>query len=84
MTVLRESPWHSEILKEGIDLGIEQGIEQGERKGLLEAIERVLIHRFGKFPGDLQAAIAQLQSSISKHCAIRSSTLHRSMKSGIK
>ena len=30
MTVLRESPWYQEILKEGLQKGEKQGLQQGE------------------------------------------------------
>jgi predicted transposase YdaD len=29
MTVLRESPWYEEILKEGLEKGEQQGLQQG-------------------------------------------------------
>lgn len=44
MTVLRESPWYQEILKEGLGKGLEQGLEQGTRRQLV----RILQHRFGE------------------------------------
>lgn len=69
MAVLRESPWYSEILKEGIDLGIEQGIEQGleqgleqgEKQGRIDVILHVVSHRFGSIPDNLRFSLAQLQ-----------------------
>ena len=47
MTVLRESPWYNEILKEGTDLGIQQGIQQGIEQEVLGSIELGLELKFG-------------------------------------
>jgi predicted transposase YdaD len=43
MTVLRESPWYQEILKEGLQLGRQEGRQKGET----ELIIRLLNRRFG-------------------------------------
>ena len=43
MTVLRESPWYNEILKEGTDLGIQQGIQQGIEQGIRQGIEQEVL-----------------------------------------
>ncbi|MBS9388474.1 MAG: hypothetical protein HEQ33_06035 [Dolichospermum sp. WA123] len=34
MTVLRESPWYEEILKEGLQQGLQQGEQQGLQLGI--------------------------------------------------
>lgn len=51
MAVLRESPWFTEILQEGLAKGLEQGLEQGREEGreegLLTAIELALQIKFG-------------------------------------
>ncbi|GCL36930.1 hypothetical protein SR1949_20360 [Sphaerospermopsis reniformis] len=36
MTVLRESPWYEEILKEGLQQGEKQGLQQGLQQGRLK------------------------------------------------
>ncbi|MGJ0607010.1 Rpn family recombination-promoting nuclease/putative transposase [Cylindrospermopsis raciborskii] len=33
MTVLRESPWYNEILKEGLQKGLQKGLQEGELRG---------------------------------------------------
>jgi predicted transposase YdaD len=55
MTVLRESPWYQEILKEGLQLGRQEGRQEGEA----ELIIRLLTRRFGSL--DL-ATTEQIQS----------------------
>ncbi|MCB0091167.1 MAG: Rpn family recombination-promoting nuclease/putative transposase [Caldilineaceae bacterium] len=61
MTILRESPWYAEILKEGLaegrDLGYKQGIEQGEA----EMIVRLLALRFGECEPELANRIMRLK-----------------------
>ena len=46
MTVLRESPWYQEILREGeqrgLAEGLEQGLEQGQKQGERSLIIRLL------------------------------------------
>ncbi len=76
MTVLRESPWYQEILEEGreqglreglergLEQGVERGLEQGVEQGLEQArrddLQRVLAHRFGALPADIEAALQRL------------------------
>ncbi|WP_258316486.1 DUF4351 domain-containing protein [Cylindrospermopsis raciborskii] len=36
MTVLRESPWYNEILKEGLQEGLQKGLQEGRQEGLQE------------------------------------------------
>jgi len=55
MTVLRESPWYNEILKEGLEQGIEQGIERGKEQMVLN----ILRHRFGELD---DAWVARIQA----------------------
>jgi predicted transposase YdaD len=54
MTVLRESPWYQEILKEGLQLGRQEGRQEGET----ELIIRLLNRRFGH----LDLVVQDLQS----------------------
>ncbi|MDH6106053.1 DUF4351 domain-containing protein [Anabaenopsis tanganyikae CS-531] len=51
MTVLRESPWYQEILKEGLQQGEKQGLQQGLQQGRLE----------GRLEGETQLVLRQLQ-----------------------
>ena len=78
MTMLRESPWYSEIekeglergLRQGLELGIEQGLEQGIEQGIEQGLEqgqtemllRVLGRRFGPLPADFETRIRALHS----------------------
>ncbi|MGF1602315.1 MAG: DUF4351 domain-containing protein [Thermosynechococcaceae cyanobacterium] len=57
MTVLRESPWYTEIVKEGIEQGIEKGIEQGIEKGSRASLLQILKVRFGEVPRALHEQI---------------------------
>jgi len=52
MTVLRESPWYEEILKEGL----EQGLKQGEASLVL----RQLTKRFGELEFSTRSQIQNL------------------------
>ncbi len=47
MTVLRESPWYQEILREGETRGEARGEARGRREELLSNIETSLEVRFG-------------------------------------
>ncbi|MEB3119901.1 MAG: DUF4351 domain-containing protein [Snowella sp.] len=40
MTVLRESPWYQEILKEGLERGEKQGLERGLERGLQQGLQQ--------------------------------------------
>ena len=40
MTVLRESPWYQEILKEGLEQGTELGLQRGLQQGLQQGLQR--------------------------------------------
>ncbi|WP_435184125.1 Rpn family recombination-promoting nuclease/putative transposase [Cylindrospermopsis raciborskii G7] len=40
MTVLRESPWYNEILKEGLQKGLQEGRQEGRQEGLQEGEQR--------------------------------------------
>ena len=70
MAMLRESPWYSEIEKEGLERGLRQGIEQGIEQGLEQGLEqgqaemllRVLDRRFGPLPVGLVTRIHALRS----------------------
>lgn len=56
MTVLRESPWYQEILEEGREEGLERGLEQARR----DYLRRVLKHRFGEVPADIEREFQEL------------------------
>ncbi|MFN7851984.1 MAG: DUF4351 domain-containing protein, partial [Dolichospermum sp.] len=55
MTVLRESPWYNEILK--------QGLQQGEQQGEANLIIRLLSKRFGNLDIAIASQIRQLSIS---------------------
>ena len=55
MTVLRESPWYKEILK--------QGLQQGEQQGEANLIIRLLSKRFGNLDIAVASQIRQLSIS---------------------
>ena len=65
MTVLRESPWYQEILKEGLQQGqqqgIQQGIQQGEQQGEASLVIKLLSKRFGELDQTLVSQIRRLQ-----------------------
>jgi predicted transposase YdaD len=59
MTVLRESPWYNEILKQGL----QQGLQQGEQQGEANLIIRQLSKRFGNLDPAIASQIRQLSIS---------------------
>ncbi len=63
MTVLRESPWYQEILKEGLQKGETQGLQQGLQQGEANLIIRQLSRRFGNINQLLASQIRQLKVS---------------------
>ncbi|WP_219995556.1 DUF4351 domain-containing protein [Cylindrospermopsis raciborskii] len=50
MTVLRESPWYNEILKEGLQKGLQEGELRGEQRGRQEGQRKIILlllnHKF--------------------------------------
>jgi predicted transposase YdaD len=70
MTVLRESPWYNEILKEGLEQGYQKGIQQGMQQGMqqgreqaqVEILLHILRHRFGEISADLALQLRKLSS----------------------
>ena len=56
MTVLRESPWYQEILKEGLERGEKQGLQRGETNLILRQLRR----RFGEIEFSLKQKIQNL------------------------
>ena len=60
MTVLRESPWYQEILKEGLERGEKQGLQQGLQQGETSLILRLLIRRFGEIDFSVRQKIQTL------------------------
>ena len=64
MTMLRESPWYSEIEEEaiarGLEQGLQQGLVQGRRRERYEMLIRLLDYRFGATPLVFQERVQQL------------------------
>jgi predicted transposase YdaD len=63
MTVLRESPWYEEILKEGLEKGEKQGWQQGLQQGEVSLVLRQLTKRFGKLEFSTSSQIQNLSTS---------------------
>ena len=63
MTVLRESPWYQEILKEGLERGEKQGLQQGLQRGETNLILRLLTRRFGEIQLPIKQQIQSLSIS---------------------
>jgi len=67
MTVLRESPWYNEIIKEGAEQGIQQGLRQGIEQGIEQGQKDLLLHilsrRFGALRPELIAYVRTLPAS---------------------
>jgi predicted transposase YdaD len=61
MTVLRESPWYQEILKEGLQQGEQQGLQQGLQQGEASLVIKLLSKRFGELDQTLVSQIRRLQ-----------------------
>lgn len=57
MTILRETPWYQEIVKEGIELGLTRGRRLEAEDRLLQVLE----HRFGQKREDLRARVSHLR-----------------------
>ncbi len=62
MTVLRESPWYNEILKQGLQEGLQQGEQRGKQEGEANLIIRLLSKRFGNLETAIALQIRQLSS----------------------
>jgi predicted transposase YdaD len=64
MTILRESPWYQQILKEGLETGEKQGLQRGLQQGLqqesLKLVWKLIDRRFGTLPSDFSLRINQL------------------------
>jgi len=56
MTILRESPWYSEILEEGI----EEGRAEGREEATLQTLLLILEERFGTVNAETMAHIRRL------------------------
>ena len=75
MTVLRESPWYEEILKEGLqqgeqrglqrglEQGLQQGLQQGEQQGESLLVLRQLTKRFGEIKFSMREKIQKLPTT---------------------
>ncbi|MEH2022606.1 Rpn family recombination-promoting nuclease/putative transposase [Nostoc sp.] len=60
MTVLRESPWYQEILREGQARGEAEGEARGEVRGIISSIETSLEAKFGSDGLELMSQISQI------------------------
>jgi predicted transposase YdaD len=60
MTVLRESPWYQEILREGEQRGVQLGEQRGRREQTLANIQMTLEMKFGNAGLQLMPKIAQI------------------------
>ncbi|MEH2234500.1 MAG: Rpn family recombination-promoting nuclease/putative transposase [Nostoc sp.] len=60
MTVLRESPWYQEILREGQARGQAEGEARGEVRGIISSIETSLEAKFGSDGLELMSQISQI------------------------
>ncbi|MFN6153180.1 MAG: DUF4351 domain-containing protein [Dolichospermum sp.] len=59
MTVLRESPWYEEILKEGLQQGLQQGEQQGLQQGLQQGESVLVLRQLTKRFGEIEFSITQ-------------------------
>ena len=50
MTVLRESPWYNEIVKEGLLKGRQEGRQEGLQEEAANLVIRLLTRRLGELP----------------------------------
>ena len=60
MSILRESPWYQEILKEGLEKGLQQGLQQGLRQEGVNLVLRLIRRRFGTVSSTTQTQIEGL------------------------
>ncbi|WP_306426841.1 hypothetical protein [Nostoc sp. CHAB 5836] len=60
MTVLRESPWYQEILREGQARGQAEGEARGEARGIISSIETTLEAKFGSDGLELMSQVSQI------------------------
>ncbi len=61
MTVLRESPWYQEILREGERQGEQRGEQRGRQEEGRSLILRQLHRRVGELPGELTQRVQALE-----------------------
>ena len=59
MTVLRESPWYEEILKEGLQQGLQQGEQQGLQQGLQQGESVLVLRQLTRSFGEIEFSITQ-------------------------
>lgn len=60
MSVLQESPWYQEILREGEERGEARGKSRGRQEQMLSAIETTLEAKFGSDGLDLMSQISSI------------------------
>ena len=59
MTILKETDWYQEILKEGVKEGRREGVAEG-RRAVEESLLLVLTSRLGEVPADVKSALDRL------------------------
>ncbi|WP_223342317.1 DUF4351 domain-containing protein [Synechocystis sp. PCC 7339] len=60
MTVLRESPWYNEILKEGLERGNELGLQQGRQEGEANVLICLLKRQLGELTASQEQRVKRL------------------------
>ncbi|MDM3855043.1 MAG: DUF4351 domain-containing protein [Aphanizomenon gracile PMC649.10] len=60
MTILRESPWYQQILKEGLETGEKQGLQQGLQQESRKLVWKLIDRRFGTLSSDFSLKINRL------------------------
>jgi predicted transposase YdaD len=65
MTVLRESPWYQEILKEGLQLGEQRGLQLGRQEGRQEGETELIIRLLNRRFGNLDLVVTEKIKSLS-------------------
>jgi predicted transposase YdaD len=59
MTVLRESPWYQEILKEGLDQGRQEGWQEGRQEGRQEEGVTLILRQLTRRVGELNLGVVE-------------------------
>ena len=62
MSILRQSPWYQEILKEGLEQGQQQGLQQGLQQEGVNLVSRLIRRRFGEISPATQRQIQELST----------------------
>jgi predicted transposase YdaD len=59
MTVLRESPWYQEILKEGLEQGRQEGWQEGRQEGRQEEGVTLILRQLTRRVGELNLGVVE-------------------------